>query len=942
MSHSFQMKPGQRWVSEAEPELGLGTLLQVEHGRVQVLFSGTGETRVYSQENAPLKRARFRVGDLVESHDGLSFRVERVTEESGLLRYHGEGQSLIEAALADRLSTAGPVDQLLAGMEGSSRELDLRVLSLAYRHRMAQSPVRGFLGPRIDLIPHQLHIADETCRRLKPRVLLSDEVGLGKTIEACLILHRLWLSGRASRILILVPQALAHQWFVELLRKFHLLVHLYDEERCLSLEGEGGNPFLDEQLVLCSIDFLTEHPRRAAQAVEAGWDLLIVDEAHHLEWSQEAPQPAYQVVEALAARTRGVLLLTATPEQLGLESHFARLRLLDPERYENFEAFLKEAEDFPRLARLADRLHGTQELESGDLEMLSQLFARIPDQMPKASDLQDPQRREVCWRDVVDCHGPGRVVFRNTRASMPGFPARRFQPAPLRHRTAHEAWLEQLAVEFAVEEGDRDLRMPALADEDPRVLWLAELLDRTAPDKVLLICHSQERALALDEVLRRRSSARIGVFHEGQTLLQRDRQAAWFAEPEGARILICSEIGSEGRNFQFARHLVLLDLPLNPELLEQRIGRLDRIGQTREIQVHVPYGAGAPGEVLARWYHEGLNAFEAHVRAGNEVMRRLGETLRLLASEYPELETAERASRCDALVREAAVQREQLESLLSEGRDRLLEWNSHDPARANELVEAIAKLDVETALEPYLLDILDHYGVTVEECAPRTYRLDPRGIRTDAFPAIPEEGLLVTLDRARAVSREDVTFLSWDHPMVTGAMELLLGSREGTLARARLAGASEWMVEGVFVLEAVADSRLHLDRFLPPTPIRIVVSESGEDVTAQQGFQAWRKNLQPVEAHAFPVEPTVLEAQLPALLERAEELAQKRADEIRAKAEAKALRDLGSEAERLERLAALNDHVSPAEVQELRETARLLGQAVKASRLRLDAIRLVA
>ena len=99
-------------------------------------------------------------------------------------------------------------------------------------------------------------------------------------------------------------------------------------------------------------------------------------------------------------------------------------------------------------------------------------------------------------------------------------------------------------------------------------------------------------------------------FHEGMTLLQRDRSAAYFSEDEGARILICSEIGSEGRNFQFAHHLVLFDLPDDPELLEQRIGRLDRIGQTETINIHVPYKKGSRGEFLARWYHEGLGAFE--------------------------------------------------------------------------------------------------------------------------------------------------------------------------------------------------------------------------------------------------------------------------------------------------------------------------------------------
>ncbi len=111
--------------------------------------------------------------------------------------------------------------------------------------------------------------------------------------------------------------------------------------------------------------------------------------------------------------------------------------------------------------------------------------------------------------------------------------------------------------------------------------------------KILLICKSKRKVLAIESALQEKLNVKIALFHEELPLVQRDRNAAWFAEPEGARILLCSEIGSEGRNFQFAHHLVLFDIPANPGLLEQRIGRLDRIGQTATIQIHVPYIVGS-------------------------------------------------------------------------------------------------------------------------------------------------------------------------------------------------------------------------------------------------------------------------------------------------------------------------------------------------------------
>ena len=146
-----------------------------------------------------------------------------------------------------------------------------------------------------------------------------------------------------------------------------------------------------------------------------------------------------------------------------------------------------------------------------------------------------------------------------------------------------------------------------------RVKWLAGLLRATGGEKLLLICHERERAEALKEALLQEIDVKVGVFHEGLTLLQRDRQAAWFSEGDGARILLCSEIGSEGRNFQFARRLVLWDPPEDPDLLEQRIGRLDRIGQRGTIHLHVPYAEGTAEEVLLRWYEEGLGAFAGPV-----------------------------------------------------------------------------------------------------------------------------------------------------------------------------------------------------------------------------------------------------------------------------------------------------------------------------------------
>ena len=285
--------PGQRWISTSEPTLGLGIVLTTEFNRVEIHFPAAEQTRLYALDTAPLIRVRFKQGDNISDAEGRQFQVAKVTEENNLLTYHSDTLKVPEAHLLDTLSFTSPSDRLLAGMCDDPRDFDLRLQALEWNGRLRQSEARGFTGARIDLIPHQLAIVAETANRLHPRVLLADEVGLGKTIEACLILHRLHLTGRAERILILVPEPLVHQWFVELLRRFNLLFAIFDEARCLSLSPQPDsestllptapetNPFTDSQLILPSTHFLTENPHRATQARTAGFDLLIVDEAHH-------------------------------------------------------------------------------------------------------------------------------------------------------------------------------------------------------------------------------------------------------------------------------------------------------------------------------------------------------------------------------------------------------------------------------------------------------------------------------------------------------------------------------------------------------------------------------------------------------------------------------------------------------------------------------------
>ncbi|MDF4533481.1 RNA polymerase-associated protein RapA, partial [Vibrio parahaemolyticus] len=592
---------GQRWISDTESDLGLGTVVALDARTVTLMFAASEENRVYARTDAPVTRVIFNVGDVVDSQQGWSLQVEQVVEDQGVYTYLGtrvdteeSGVALREIFLSNQIRFNKPQDKLFAGQIDRMDNFVLRYRALTNQYQQHKSPMRGLCGMRAGLIPHQLYIAHEVGRRHAPRVLLADEVGLGKTIEAGMIIHQQVLTGRAERILIVVPETLQHQWLVEMMRRFNLHFSIFDEERCVEAFSEADNPFETQQYVLCSLDFLRKSRQRFEQALEAEWDLLVVDEAHHLEWHPEKPSREYQVIEALAEQTPGVLLLTATPEQLGRESHFARLRLLDADRFYDYEAFVKEEEQYAPVADAVTALFSGEKLSDEAKNKITELLSE-QDVEPlfkalesHASEDEIALARQELIDNLMDRHGTGRVLFRNTRAAIKGFPVRNVHLLPLEipsqyttsmrvagmlggkltpeARAMKMLYPEEIFQEFEGEES-------SWWQFDSRVNWLLEKVKAKRSEKILVIASRASTALQLEQALREREGIRATVFHEGMSIIERDKAAAYFAQEEGgAQVLICSEIGSEGRNFQFTNQLVMFDLPFNPDLLEQRIG----------------------------------------------------------------------------------------------------------------------------------------------------------------------------------------------------------------------------------------------------------------------------------------------------------------------------------------------------------------------------------
>lgn len=988
--------PGQRWVSHAEIQMGLGTVLSEDHRTVTIVFMATGETRVYAKSTAPLTRVLFAIGDSITAHDGWQMKVTTVDEHDGLITYHGvddsgETRELPEGALDNFIRLNRPTERLFSGQIDKNKWFELRQQSHISANRQAQSELLGLTGGRTSLIPHQLYIAHEVASRYAPRVLLADEVGLGKTIEAGMIIHQQLLTERAKRVLIVVPESLIHQWLVEMLRRFNLHFSIFDEARCNAIAGihseeerhveegvetdiEGSaeddgidhNPFNSEQLVLCSLEFLAGQSEHFQQAIEAEWDLLVVDEAHHLEWNPQQSSLEYRCIEQLATITKGVLLLTATPEQLGKASHFARLRLLDPERFPDLDRFIEEEQHYAPITEVVEALvqrrplsetaRATlqQTLVEGDNRPLLERLHLLDGDITENSDDEDDARSELI-EHLLDRHGTGRVLFRNTRSAVKGFPQRRVSGYPLPQPDAYSESLMQQMLDQTIE--TRQLLCPELALQatgqsdawlkiDPRVEWLSHQLKTLKPAKVLVIAADAGTAMDLAEALRKRDGIHPALFHEHMSIVERDRAAAYFSDPEyGSPVLICSEIGSEGRNFQFAHHLVLFDLPLNPDLLEQRIGRLDRIGQQNTIEIHVPYLEGTAQAAIFRWYHEGLNAFEQTCPAGHSVFTQLMTTL-IETLYQTSLDDDNSEVDLESLIATTQKIYNELNEALHKGRDQLLEYNSCRPQIAKQLKQSAIENEAPELLADYLTQVFDCYGIESEHHSDACQIIRPGNhMQNNSFPGLHSEGMTITYERDTALSNEDVHYITWEHPLTTGALEMIINNEQGNTAIAAIkhpaVKSGTLLLECMFILESSANSALQSNRYLPPTPIRVMIDSEGRDYSKAIDSETLQQIRGKVDKETARKIIRAFGKKLREMVPLAEQQAEKLAPAFLEKAQQRSHTLLSREINRLKALQQVNPNVRDDEIGYFEEQLAALSQALETANSRLDAVRVV-
>ncbi len=952
---------GQRWLSENETELGLGIIERVDHRLVSVFFPATEEQRTYASDNAPLARVAYAAGDNIETQHGDWFIIEKVEPHNSTLVYMVKATEdsdqlipLPETQINHYLKLDQASDRLFSGQIDSRKWFELRYSAMKAREKQQSSPIIGLQGPRVDLIGHQLHIAFEVGNRFAPRVLLSDEVGLGKTIEAGMIIHQQLLSQRAQRVLIVVPQTLIHQWFVEMVRRFNLHFSIFDQSRIEALTQfdeadlvemgldentsldslELENPYLSEQLVLCSTEFMAHCDIDLMASGE--WDLLIVDEAHHLEWHPSKPSNEYIRIEKVAKSTPGLLLLSATPEQLGQDGHFARLKLLDPNRFFDLSTFVSEQKDYQPIAELIS------ELDENDT-WSSALKAKVSTIITDCEVLES--NKKTILTELLDRNGTGRVIYRNTRKNISGFPKRILIAHPLGQCPEYEAAkldLPEKPAEAVLQliHPESQFKDSRWCEFDPRIDWLKDFLKSYRQEKVVIICANKDTAINLDLHCRFKLGINCCTFHEDLDLISRDRAAAHFADMEdGAQAMFCSEIGSEGRNFQFSHHLVLMDLPLNPDLLEQRIGRLDRIGQSEDIKIHVPYMQNTAQQVLFDWYQLGMHAFEKTNAAGGKVFN---VTQKLLVES---LINANNNQLSDQLISTTAKLTKQINKDLQQGKDRLLELSSFDQQNANHLIEQVKQMD-EKSPQMFMQKTWDRFGVEFEDHSEKAFVIRPGNhMYIGAFPGLSEDGITATYDRKTALSRDDMHFLTWEHPMITGAIDLVLGENKGSASVCILENKAiktgTLLIETLYKLECIAPQYLQAQRFLPYQCFRLLTDINGSDLAAKVGHTGLSRQCSKLDKKNARLVLKSEEKALKNILAKTDKLAEKQANDVLLNVVEKMQTSQQQELNRLTSLKKKNPNIRDEEIAFVKKQTKLLTKYLEKTHLQLEAIRVI-
>ena len=650
---------GTKVVRQHSLELGVGVVVETAGRFVMVFFPDAGEQFQISPGSAGTVVVNPVVGEPARRPDGTTELVTSI--DRGMVEFE-DGERVEFEQVWPIVDTPTLWERLRRGSVDSLDDVKNRVEGLILDLQRRGGGVPSLIGGRVELFPHQLATAARALEDPKVRWLLADEVGLGKTVTAAMIMSAMIRTGRVESVVVVAPDSLSLQWLGELYRKFHQIFVHVDSERIAAVDGEfgaGTNVFDIHPLSIVSMELLAK-PRVRAALADAVPDLLVIDEAHRAEAPLE-----------FVPRAENALLLTSS-------------------------AFARGATGFEALT-VGLRLE----------------------------------------RQSIGPHGLYRHVSAVSRSDLPAMPKRVAQPVDVSAS------------------GDLTVR-------DARAIWLADQAKGWHSDgsKSLVFVNTPARAMTLQAALERLTGVRVWVFHEEMASSERDIQLAEF-RASGCPLLVSSGAGSEGRNFQFCDRVVHVDLAADPLVLEQRTGRVDRLGRIDDIEV-VYFNDGSGG--AAELYEE-LGLFEQVVDGTSPALEPLRRSLR---------------GGTQAEIAEACVA---YREMMSAEHPRSIFPDSFDPLDAD-AIEALIPTDSKEIVRSFVLGAATRTGIdVVEKGRSKFYFEYGSGALVDAIPGVTHGSrYLGTFSRTAAIFMSEIDFFASGHPLVEGLVWELDESDAGRVA----------------------------------------------------------------------------------------------------------------------------------------------------------------
>jgi ATP-dependent helicase HepA len=891
---------GMKIVHRAQSGWGIGHVLATSDDppRISAEFPGRpGGAVILSSRDPALTRYQFAADSTALLADGTAAHVLRplAGPRDDLFRYTvevaGKKPSIrSEADLRAPAPREGPAEQLASGRWGHPEDFQLRAETVKLDLERRADALGALFASRVYVKPHQVSVAHQVLSAPQPRFVLADEVGLGKTIEAGLVLSALLHAGLVKRCLVVAPSHLTVQWLAELFHKFNLLFTLMDPDRARDDReaaesfDDGASPWARHSLVITSLEFLSRSKDEQAAATEAGWDLVVIDEAHHLRGAR-----AYEVAQGLARKTWGLLLLTATPLQLDPAEYHALLKLVDPAP----AASLEELQ--ARLSRQGDLSTEVRSLLAGDAAAAGRIAKLFPDDAALAK-----LRGAELLAHLAESYGLSSRLLRNRRAVVGGFTPRVLTKIDV------QLTPEELQLEEDVRAAMSDAKLPsgavlaslfrrlgssppALAaglassgnaklaklaarslSHDSKLAAFTQLLKELGNEKVLVFAETRETIEYLRATLAKKQIEALAYVGD-LSPAERDKLVARFRDPEGPRVLLCTELGGEGRNFQHCHILVNYDLSWSPSAIEQRIGRIDRIGQSREVRVYVLRPEGTLAAHVLDVLDAGVGVFTEPVGGLDPVLESVEADLLALAAKGS-------AANWEAMTRDLAARVSEARAEVARAYDPLLDLRSCDMSAVRALAERggerlgaqiTAKMDaaaalqsvaslLETRLERVTVEAARRVGLEADvdvDVLPGqvSFKVGPE-LKVDAlagFDLEQDRVVLGSFRREMAVRHEEHDSFATGHPLVEALFGWVRDGELGraTVARGRVRGAQGAALDARFVVAlpeppdlaqgARVPSRRaarHLDEML----IRIVVrldGRGGARVEAALGSQ---------------------------------------------------------------------------------------------------------